>query len=124
MLARDLRPAQRTARPAPVDRVDDHVARVVALKSDAPEHADPFRLVMAVDEYGADLCIPDVTLEVRNDFRARLRQPLHRPGQVAAFRDGLVDIAASEPHVEISIGLPEHAGVTDVGHDNDGLAGG
>src|SRR5215471_17430437 len=121
MAVRDLIPAERMAGLAAIHGVDDHIAGVVALESHAPEHAYPPRRVAAVDQYRPDPGVPEVVLEAYNPFRARLGEPLHRPRQVAALRDGLVDIAAGDPHVETGLNLPEHAGVADSRHHDDRL---
>src|SRR5215472_4813594 len=112
--------AQCVAGAAAIGLVDEDVADLVPLEPNLPEDAHPLRLVLHVDQNRADSLLPDVGLELRDKLWGGVREILDLGGQVGAGVDGLVDVSACQPGVEVGVRLPEHACVTNPGHhDND-----
>src|SRR5258708_949505 len=118
-----LAPAGVMAEPAAVSRVHDDTPGGVADQAGCAEDACPQRFIGGVHQDRPDMAVLDESLECRDAVRRGIGEFLHLPGQVRPVVAGAFgEVAASDPHVEAGLSLPEHAGVADPGYHDDDLA--
>src|SRR5215472_3750418 len=118
-----LCPVDGTAGLAAICWIYDYAPDGVADQADLPEDACPHRLLAGVEQDRADMVGLDESLERRDAGRRGLGEVLHRHREVRPMADSLGKVPACDAHVEVSLGLPEHAGVAYLGYHDDGLAG-